>query len=90
MAAGSLHPATDDSFWRQIPGATIQTVNHSSGWVQWNNIDGGADWHWDVVHSSDDADTKVEWTMAASTYTLEIAFREDGALLDAITITRID
>jgi hypothetical protein len=63
---------------------------HSSGWVQWNNIVGGADQHWDVVHSSDDADTEVECTMVAGTYTLEIAYREDGAQLDALVITKID
>ncbi len=55
-----------------------------------NNIGFGVDWYWDVVHGSDDADTEVEWTMAAGTYTLEIAYREDGAQLDAITITRIN
>jgi hypothetical protein len=82
--------ADDDSFWLQIPGATTQTVNHSSGWVQWNNIAGGADWHWDIVHSADDGNTEVEWTMAAGTYTLEIAYREDDTLLDAITIAMIN
>ena len=86
-----IAPSTDDdSLWVQIQGATTQTVNHSSGWVRWNEIAGGSDWHWDVVHSSEDGNEEVEWTMATGTYTLEIAYREDGVLLDAITITKID
>ena len=83
----STPTADDDSFWLQIPGATTQTTNHESGWVQWNNIAGGTNWHWDIVHSSHDNDTEVEWTMAAGTYTLEISYREDGALLDRLLIT---
>ena len=79
----------DDSCWVRIQGATTQTANHSSGWVRWNDMAGGSDWQWDVVHSSDDGNAEVEWTMAAGTYTLEIAYREDGALIDAIMITKI-
>jgi hypothetical protein len=58
-------------------------------WVR-NDIAGGSDWHWDVVHSSEDGNKEVEWTMSAGTYTLNIAYREEGALLDAIVITKID
>ena len=85
-----IAPTTsNDSFYVNIPGATTQTVNHSSGWVRWNDIAGGSDWHWDIVHSSDDGNKEVEWTMAAGTYTLNIAYREEGALVDAIVITKI-
>jgi hypothetical protein len=55
-----------------------------------NDIAGGSDRHWDVVHSSEDGNKEVEWTMSAGTYTLNIAYREEGALLDAIVITKID
>ncbi len=79
----------DDSCWVRIQGATTQTANHSSGWVRWNDMAGGSDWQWDVVHSSDDGNAEVEWTMAVGTYTLEIAYREDGALIDAIMIAKI-
>ncbi|UCC99360.1 MAG: discoidin domain-containing protein, partial [Phycisphaerales bacterium] len=82
--------AEDDSFWVRIQGATTQTINHSSGWVRWNDIAGGSDWHWDVVHSSDDGNKDVEWTMGAGTYTLDVAYREDGALLDALMMTRVN
>jgi hypothetical protein len=76
----------DDSFWLRIPGATTQTNNHSSGWVRWDVID-SADWSWGRVQSMDDGNAMVQFTMDAGNYTLEIAYREDGALLDAIYIT---
>jgi hypothetical protein len=81
---------SNDSLWARIQGATTQTVNHSSGWVRWNDIAGGSDWHWDIIHSSEDDNAEVEWTMAAGTYTLEVAYREEGVLPDAIVITAIE
>jgi len=80
----------NDSFYVNIPGATTQTVNRTSGWVTWNDIAGGNTWHWDVVHSSENNNTEVEWTMPAGTYTLNIAYREEGALLDALIIVKSD
>ena len=80
----------NDSFYVNIPGAATQTAKHSSGWVTWNDIAGGSDWHWDVVHSSEDRNAEVEWTMPAGTYTLNIAYREEGALLDALIIVKAD
>jgi len=80
---------SNDSLWVRIQGATTQTVNHSSGWVRWNDIAAGSGWHWDVVHSSDGGNREVEWTMAAGTYTLTVAYREEGVLLDAIVIAKI-
>jgi len=79
-----------DSFWVRIPGATTQTTNHSSGWVRWSDPDDSYNWYWaDVFSAEDDADA-VFFTMPAGTHTLEIARREDGALLDAIVISKID
>jgi len=49
----------------------------------------GSDWQWDFVHSSEDGNAEVEWTMDAGTYTLDIAYREGGALVDAIVVTKI-
>jgi hypothetical protein len=77
---------TDDSFWLRIQGATTQTNNHSSGWVKWDVIE-STEWSWVHVQSMDDGNTKVEFTMSAGDYTVEIAYREDGALLDAIYMT---
>jgi hypothetical protein len=77
---------TDDSFWCRIEGATTNTINHSSGWVRWG-VDNGSNWHWAEVESMDDDDQTVEFTLAAGTYTLEVAYREDGTLLDRFLIT---
>jgi hypothetical protein len=81
----------DDSFWVRIVGATSQTHEHpgqfGTGWVKFNDIAPGSQWVWDEVHSSDHSGEVVNWTLAAGNYTLEIAKREDGALIDAILIT---
>jgi hypothetical protein len=76
---------TDDSFWLRIPGAATQTNNHSSGWVRWDLVD-STDWNWGPVSSMDDAGEIVQFTMSAGNYTLEIGYREDGALLDTILL----
>ncbi|MFQ6036509.1 MAG: discoidin domain-containing protein, partial [Sedimentisphaerales bacterium] len=84
-------PSGDDSFWVRIPDATTQTANHSSGWVMFNGIQPGNFWHWDDVFSDDDpGNPTVQFTMPAGTYTLEIAYREAGAMLDVIVISKID
>ena len=77
----------DDSFWVRLPGATTNTPNHASGWVQWG-LDTGADWHDVPVRSVDDANQTVLFTVEPGLYNLDIAFREDGAMLDAWMITK--
>jgi hypothetical protein len=80
-----------DSFWVRIVGATSQTHadldQPGTGWVRFNEIEPGSQGIWDEVHSSDHNSEVVNWTLAAGDYTLEIAKREDGALIDAILIT---
>ena len=44
-------------------------------------------WAWDEVHSDDHNQEVVNWMLPPGAHTLEIARREDGALLDAILIT---
>jgi len=78
---------SSDSFWFRIQGATTNTSNHSSGWVRWDGIEAELAWHWDEVHSSDDNDETVYFTLAAGTYSLEIAYAEDGTSLDGFVIT---
>ena len=56
--------------------------------MRFNGISDGAAWHWDVVHSDDDNQQEVEFTLSAGTHTLEIARREDGTLLDAIAVLK--
>ncbi|MHC4509463.1 MAG: discoidin domain-containing protein [Planctomycetota bacterium] len=83
-----------NSFWVRIPTATSQTHEDpdqpGTGWIRFNDISDGANWHWDEVHSNDHGDEVVSITVPAGQHTLEIARREDGALLDVIVITKID
>jgi hypothetical protein len=77
-----------NSFWVRVPSATnYNPGTHTSGWIRFNDISDGAAWHWDDVHSSDHNNQVVSITIPAGQNTLEIARREDGALLDAILIT---
>jgi hypothetical protein len=83
-----------NSFWVRIPTATSQTHEDpdqpGAGWIRFNDISDGDTWHWDDVHSSDHNDGVVNITLPAGQHTLEIARREDGALLDAILITSVE
>jgi hypothetical protein len=83
-----------NSFWLRIPTATSQTHEDpdqpGSGWIRFNDISDGADWHWDEVHSNDHGNAVVNLTLPAGQHTLEIARREDGTLLDAVVISKID
>jgi hypothetical protein len=81
-----------DSFWVRIPGAINLTPGEDpdqpgTGWVRWSDPPDGDDWHWEEVFSGDHDGETANWTLPAGTYTLEIARREDGALLDTILIT---
>jgi len=92
MVARIIAPTVDDdSFWVRIVGATSQTHEDpdqpGTGWVRFNDIEPGGQWVWDEVHSSDHSSDVVNWTLAAGDYTLEIAKREAGTLIDAILIT---
>jgi hypothetical protein len=81
-----------DSFWVRIPSATNLTPgedpdNPGTGWVRWSDPPDGDTWHWEDVFSGDHGGETANWTLPAGQHTLEIAHREDGALLDAIVIT---
>jgi len=84
-----------DSFWIRIPGATNLTPdedpdNPGTGWVRWSDPPDSDNWFWYDVFSGDHDGETANWTLAAGTHTLEIARREDGALLDIIVISKID
>ncbi len=83
-------PSGGDSFWVRIPGMVTNRAIHESGWVRFNDISDGQDWHWDEVHSSDDGLQAVEFTLSAGVHTLEIARREHSVLLDAIAVFGVD
>ncbi len=85
-----LIPGDNNSVWVRIADGTTQTKNHASGWVRFNDMAAGEAWHWDEVHSSDDGNQVVEWTLAPGTHTLEIAYREAGAQVDAIVIQSLN
>jgi len=93
--SGRINISGGNSFWVQIQGAAIPTETelHSSGWVRWNDPPSSNNWFWNDVFSDDnvgDDDPTVLFTMPAGTYTLEIAYRENGALLDVIVISKVD
>jgi hypothetical protein len=81
-------PAGRNSFWVRIKGATLDTVPDADGWCSWN-FPTGTGWHWDDVSNGTNSltDPAVHFTLKAGSYTLEIAYREDGARLDALVIT---
>ncbi|MHC4540885.1 MAG: LamG-like jellyroll fold domain-containing protein, partial [Planctomycetota bacterium] len=83
-----------DSFWVRIPTATNQTHEDpdqpGTGWIRFNDISDGANWHWDDVHSNDHDNEVVNLTLPAGQHTLEIVRREDGTQLDVIVISKID
>jgi hypothetical protein len=84
-----------DSFWVRIPGAANLTPgedpdNPGTGWVRWSDPPDSDSWFWYDVFSGDHGQAVANWTLPAGTYTLEIARREDGALLDVIVISKID
>ena len=93
IQARVIEPATGggNSFWVRLPGATLNTtpLPANDGWISWN-FAVGATWHWGDVTNYDAGDIPVHYTLQPGSYTLEIAYREDGALLDAIMITKID
>jgi hypothetical protein len=78
-----------DSFWVRIVGAATNTVNHTSGWIRWNGVVKGTDWQWNPVFSSDDSNQPVIFTLPAGTHVLEIGYREDNILLDALVLTEV-
>jgi hypothetical protein len=85
---GRVRPDAGNSFWVRIATGTPVPVTRTDGWIKWNSIEAGAEWHWDEVHDEDQSgNPRVEWTLPAGQHTLEIARREDGGLLDAILIT---
>ncbi|MCH7558289.1 MAG: hypothetical protein IIB56_12655, partial [Planctomycetes bacterium] len=83
-----VRPDAGNSFWVRIATGTPVPVTRTDGWIRWNSIEAGAEWHWDEVHDEEQSgNPTVIWTLSAGQHTLEIARREDGGLLDAILIT---
>ena len=84
-----------DSFWVRIPGAANLTPgedpdNPGTGWVRWSDPPDSDNWYWHDVFSGDHGQAVANWTLPAGSYTLEIARREDAALLDTILISKVE
>ena len=79
----------DDSMWMRIPGATTNTANHASGWIQ-ADVDETVEWGWSEIRSIDDGNAVVVFTLAAGMHDLELTYREDGLQIDAFQITAVD
>ncbi len=81
-------PAGRNSFWVRIKGATLNTTPDAEGWCAWN-FPTTPVWRWDDISNGTNSltDPAVLFTLKPGTYTLEIAYREDGARLDALVIT---
>ncbi|MFC1760709.1 hypothetical protein ACFL6U_01355 [Planctomycetota bacterium] len=81
---------TGNSFWFRIDGATINTTSDpdNPGWIAYN-FDLGEPLGWGIVNDYDDGGQEVEFTLTAGQYTLEVARREYGAVLDAIAIVSL-
>ena len=93
--AGRVIIPSAESFWVRIPGAANLTPgedpgNPGTGWIRWSDPADGNYWHWDDVFSADHDGQTANWTLPAGTYTLEIARREGGALLDITVISKVD
>jgi len=82
-----IPPGNNNSFWVHVPDATYNRTVSDSGWIVMNDIPDSEEWYWKDVHSSDDGDQTVEFTLAPGSHTLLIGHREELALLDAIVIT---
>lgn len=68
----------DDSFWIRANGGT---------WLRWDGLSTNASWAWLQVYDSDNVNTNISWTLPIGTSRFDIAYREDGTLLDKIYIT---
>jgi hypothetical protein len=82
-----IPPGDNNSFWVRIADAATDSEPHASGWMRWNEIPDGDDWHWVDVFNSDAGNQTVKFTLTAGDHTLEIAHREGGAKLDVVAVT---
>jgi hypothetical protein len=84
----SAPPGYASSLWVRIPDMVTNTANHSSGWIDFDQIGQNLAWQWYEVYSTTDGKQVVEFTLSAGTHTLEIAGQRAHTLLDAIAVIR--
>jgi hypothetical protein len=83
-----------NSFWVRIAGVpvSIEPDPANDGYARWNGRDFPAAeiWMWDDMHNDQGpVQGDMVYTFDPGTYTLDIGYREDGALLDAIAIVLV-
>ncbi len=84
---------SSDSCWVRIQGATLSIAVAADNWINDNNIDyqvaNSQEWFWKQVghYAAYPGNDLVEMTMTPGTYTVEIAYREDGLWIDGFVIT---
>ncbi|MEJ2648483.1 MAG: hypothetical protein P8016_08780 [Sedimentisphaerales bacterium] len=85
--------SNDDSCYVRIRGASLNLTGLNNGWISDNNIDyqipNSTDWFWKQVgnYASEPGNDYAEFTMTPGTYTVEIAYREDGLDIDGFLLT---
>ena len=87
-----------DGYWYMIPDAvavvtaTGTPITLTAGWVDGDNSrPRNAAWQWARAISDTDAgDPGVVWTLTAGQHTLMISNNNDGSMLDAIAISKVN
>ncbi|MEM8898696.1 MAG: PKD domain-containing protein [Bacteroidota bacterium] len=80
FARAQLPNSDDDSFWLKVDDGQ---------WIKWNNSTPGNLFTWyEVVNDDLSGDPQVTYSLSEGAHTLYITYREDGALLDKIFITK--
>ncbi|MEM6763859.1 MAG: PKD domain-containing protein [Bacteroidota bacterium] len=80
FARALIPNSDDDSFWFKID---------DTDWVKWNRATPGTVFDWYEVTNDDlSNDPPVTYSLSEGSHTLSISYREDGALLDKIYITK--
>jgi hypothetical protein len=93
LTSPDVDAESSDSCWVHIQGATLNIAVAADDWINDNNIDyevaDPQDWFWKQVghYAAYPGNDYVEFTMDPGTYTLEIAYREDGLWIDGFLIT---
>jgi hypothetical protein len=61
-------------------------VDHGE-WIRWNGIPASGEWKWSVVENADEDSQLVQFQLRRGQHTIEIAGRQNGAVLDRLLLT---
>jgi len=71
---------SDDSFWVRVNSGT---------WYRWNDIGASSGWEWKQVHDNQNGNALLVFPFDSGYNIVDIAYREDGALIDKIAVTSL-